>query len=113
MGVAVRDRVGWGGRFRMMRPHACACAAPDRGCAEAPVQVYIYYPLSGCVVFGVHCGWWFGVFCHCEWWVFMQSSVYLCVKGYSPHYLKRMCVLVSGSRSIFWVDNLLPCTLVR
>ena len=45
-------------------------------------------------------------------YVYAVECMTMC-KGYSPHYLKRMCVLVSGSRSIFWVDNLLPCTLVR
>lgn len=77
------------------------------GSAEASMQVYIYYPLSGCVVFSVHSGWCFGVFCDCGWWVFMQWSVYVCVKGFSPHYLKRMCACFWKPVS-YWVDNLVP-----
>ena len=54
------------------------------GSAELPTPVYIYYPSVRCVVFVSHSGWWFGVFCDCGWWVFIQSSVYLCVRVIPP-----------------------------
>ena len=44
-------------------------------------------------------------------YVYAVECISMC-KGYSPHYLKRMCACF-WKPVYFWVDNLLPCTLVR
>jgi hypothetical protein len=46
-----------------------------------------------------------------EVYVYAVERISMC-KGFSPHYLKRMCACFWEPVS-YWVDNLLPCTLVR
>jgi hypothetical protein len=44
-------------------------------------------------------------------YVYAVERISMCI-GFSPHYLKRMCACFWEPVS-YWVDNLLPCTLVR
>ena len=88
-------------------PALCAPAparTPARATGGLPSYthgIHIYYPSFRCVVFSVHCGWWFGVFCDCGW--------SLTGDRVSPPRFTHVCV---GSRSSFG-GHLSQCSFER